>query len=53
MTERRYADADQVVGCQLGQHLGVNIVVAEQLDILTKTDPAQPTIDVQFHSCAC
>ena len=42
MADRRHADADQVVGRQLGQHLGVDIVVAECRRVLFKPQPAQP-----------
>ena len=42
MADRRYADADQVVGCQLGQHLVIDIVVAESRRISFEPQPAQP-----------
>ena len=42
MADRRHAHADQVVGGQLGQHLGVDIVVTECRRILFKAQPAQP-----------
>ena len=42
MADRRHANADQVVGGQLGQHLSVDIVVTECRRILFKAQPAQP-----------
>ena len=49
MADRRHADADQVVGGQLGQYLGVDIVVAESLLVLLEPQTAQPGCDV--HHC--
>src|ERR1700730_15160124 len=42
MAARGYADADQVVGRQLRQHLAIDIVVAERRRVLFKPQPAQP-----------
>jgi hypothetical protein len=49
MADRGYADADQVVGRQLRQHLGVDIVVAERLLVLFEPQAVQPGCDV--HPC--
>jgi len=42
MADRGHAKADQVVGGQLGYHLGIDIVVAERLRVTFKTKSAQP-----------
>ena len=49
MADRGHADADQVVGRQLRQHLGVDVVVAERLLVLLEPQTAQPGCDV--HHC--
>ena len=46
MADRGHADADQVVGRQLGQHFGIDIVVAERRHIALKAQPAQPRLYV-------
>ena len=47
MADRGHADADQVVGRQLRQHLGVDIVVAKSGLVLLQTQTAQPGGSVQ------
>ena len=42
MADRGHADADQVVGRQLRQHIAIDIVVAECRRVLFKPQPAQP-----------
>src|SRR5271169_5078035 len=42
MADRGYADADQVVGRQLRQHLAIDIVVAECRRVLFEPQSAQP-----------
>jgi len=49
VADRGYADADQIFGCQLGQDLGVDIVVAERLLVLFEPQAVQPGCDV--HPC--
>jgi hypothetical protein len=42
MADRGHAQADQVVGRQLRQDLGIDIVVAERWLVLFEPQPAQP-----------
>ena len=42
MANRGHANADQIVGGQLRQHLAIDIVVAEYRRVLFKPPPAQP-----------
>jgi hypothetical protein len=49
VADRRYADADQIFCCQLRQHLGVDIVVAERRFILLEPQAAQPGGDINRH----
>ena len=46
VADRGDAEAAQVVGRQLGQDLGVDVVVAERLLVLAQAQPAQPSPDV-------
>ena len=48
MAERYDADVLEIVVGQLTQQLDVDVVGAENLGILRETDPAEPTVDVQF-----
>jgi hypothetical protein len=50
MAERRDADVLEIVVCQPGQQLAVDVVGAEHLCILGETDPAKPTFDLQVQS---
>jgi hypothetical protein len=47
MTDGGHADADQVVDCQLRQHLGIDIIVAKSGLVLPQTQAAQPGADIQ------
>src|SRR5262245_5410225 len=47
MAERRDADVLEIVVCQLAEQLAVDVVGAENLGILSETDPAEPIVDVQ------
>ena len=46
VADRGDAEADQVVGRQIGQDLGVDIVVTERLLVLAQAQPVQPSPDV-------
>jgi hypothetical protein len=42
MSDRGYANAGQVVGRQLRQHLGVDIILAQRGRVLFEPEAAQP-----------
>jgi hypothetical protein len=42
MADRPHADVDQIVRCELRQHLGIDVVVAESGFIPLETQPPQP-----------
>ena len=46
VADRGDAELAQVVGRQLGQDVGVDVVVAERLLVLAQAQPAQPSPDV-------
>ena len=50
MAERRDADLLEIVAGQPVQQLPIDVVGAEHLGILGKTDPAEPTVDIQVQS---
>src|SRR5215813_10592337 len=43
---RTYANGDQIVGGEVGQHLGIDIIVAECRRVLLKPQTVQPRLDV-------
>lgn len=49
MAYRRDADISQVAGCQPGEQLGVDVVVAERLIVLPQAQSMQPSPDVHNH----
>jgi len=49
MTDRGYAEADQIIDCQARQHLGVNVVIVECLHVTFEPEAVQPTSNV--HRC--
>src|SRR5262249_35767126 len=50
MAERRDADVLEIVVCQLAEQLAVDVVGAENLGILSETDPAEPIAHVQVQA---
>ena len=46
MADRGHADADQIVGRQLGHHFAIDIIVAKCGRVLSEPQPAQPRHDV-------
>ena len=43
----------QILIRQIGEDAEIDPVLAKRLRVLLQTDPAEPTIDVQDHPCAC
>jgi hypothetical protein len=49
MAQRHDADLLEIVVGEPAQQLDVNVIGAENFDILGEADPAEPTVDVQVH----
>jgi hypothetical protein len=47
MAKRRDANFPEIVAGQAVQQVAVDVIGAEQLAILGKANPAEPTVDVQ------
>ena len=49
MADRGDAEADQIIGGQLGQYLAIDVIVVKGLGVLRETEPAQPIGDIDGH----
>jgi len=46
MADRGYAKSDQIVGGELRQNLGINVIALERLLVALQSQPLQPRRDI-------